>query len=331
MNHALKALIETVGFAWICFVGQAIGIGLLSLVPFSAWLEHREKQIHVLRLLGGAVVAIPLGLLFTVGPWLAIKERLGLDGALLCGGVVLGAMLGFVVPLVVRSRPLSAERTAAPRIDRAFFSNVACAQRTPWSKRLLAGALSLFIAASCTVALFGGQILWIDRNEAASTIAMEFLAIHAGFFLGFVLGVRPTSRPGKGLQWFFFASILCFYMNATIRHSWTDGLPCLLALVGTYGGYLLNQARSDAFQQLAKRWGMSLALFMILAVAMRMDASVDQWGSDNKVLVFAAIYFAFLGSFEIAGLYDRSWRPRWLPKDPRPTPPPSPASPLARG
>jgi hypothetical protein len=147
-------------------------------------------------------------------------------------------------------------------------------------------------------------------NWLVDLMQLEFFAIHAGVMLGMIVFWRSITSSYRLLQWSLFLLLLSAYLYAAFIEAGPGGLIEFIAMTGlTYAGMLLRGIRGSRMAELGARWGISLAGFLLTAAVTGAPQGVDQWENHREVLVFGALYFAWLGGFEISGLYQR-WFPR---------------------
>jgi hypothetical protein len=140
-------------------------------------------------------------------------------------------------------------------------------------------------------------------RSMAQILQLEFLALHAGAFLGLLVTWQPAERAARRTRWILFVLLLVPYMALAIRHGWEGALGFLALLLGTYLGWMLNREPEQAKIGLFLRWGTMLLLMVVLAHAVGMPKNVERWANSYTAYPLGAWYFLGLGLLEAIGFY----------------------------
>lgn len=135
---------------------------------------------------------------------------------------------------------------------------------------------------------------------------LEFIALHAGAFLGFLAFWNPSSSRARTVRWAGLAVFGAVYAFAGWAIMGLAGLiEIVVMLLATYGGLLFGHSGNRLWLavEVGVRWFLALVLFMVLAGLTGAPSAVDEWIEAPQVLLFGAIYFACLGALEFSGLY----------------------------
>ena len=176
-------------------------------------------------------------------------------------------------------------------------------QRPKW--RRLAPALLPWTAAIVYLVawpLYGSAF----SHHMLLLMELEFIALHAGAFIGLLAIAHPSSPRLRAARWIGLAVFGAVYAFAGWAIMGPAGLvEIVLVLLATYGGLVFGRGpgRTALAIEVGLRWLISFALFMLLAGLTGAPSGVDTWPEAPQVLLFGAIYFAALGALEWSGLY----------------------------
>lgn len=140
----------------------------------------------------------------------------------------------------------------------------------------------------------------------ARLMELEFLALHAGGFLGLPLLWSPSrwfARVLRVLAIGFFAAI--YGLGGYGVLGWPGVFELAAMILATYAGVLLARGASRSERALATgaRWFGCLMLFMLTAAVLGMPSEVNEWHETRTTLLFGALYFIVLATLEASGLY----------------------------
>jgi hypothetical protein len=140
----------------------------------------------------------------------------------------------------------------------------------------------------------------------ARLMELEFLALHAGGFLGLPLlwsPTRPLPRVLRVLAIGFFGVI--YGMGGYGVLGWPGVVELAAMILATYAGVLFARGatRSERAWATAARWFGCLMLFMLTASLLGMPSGVNEWHETRTTLLFGAAYFLVLATLEASGIY----------------------------
>ena len=164
---------------------------------------------------------------------------------------------------------------------------------------LLIASVSYMVAA----ARFGTPY----ATHLGNLMQLEFLAVHAGAFLGLLIFWPPSTirgHIGRIVGIGFFS--LIYLLGAFGTMGWIGAFEFALMMGLTYGGVLIpgvDAKRIGRVGELGVRWLITMFVFMIVAGICDTPSDVDSWAEHRSVLVFGAAYFLVLALFESTGIY----------------------------
>lgn len=165
---------------------------------------------------------------------------------------------------------------------------------------LLAAVALLWVAASAALVLAGRDALpGLSRTTLTQLMMVEFLAIHSGGFLGFVLFWQPVGTWNVVAKWGVFLLLMSGYTAI----AWSRGSEFLaLFLVGCvipYVGMMFNLRDRSRRVELGIRWGMGFAIFIVATGPTGTPGLVNHWVDHRTVVWAALIYFVLLALEEV--------------------------------
>lgn len=167
-------------------------------------------------------------------------------------------------------------------------------------------AVPLFIAsATYLVGIFRFGTPY--ATHLGNLMQLEFLAVHAGAFLGFFVFWAPSTKwghVGRIVGILAFGAI--YFLGAYGALGWTGILEFGLMIGLTYAGLLIpdrSGARWGRVVEVGVRWVFTTFAFMIIAGIAGTPSDVGTWHEHRSVLVFGAAYFLVLGLVEATGIF----------------------------
>ena len=184
----------------------------------------------------------------------------------------------------------------------------------PYWKCLVAALPELLVGIQFLMAtMYRNPILGVGREQLTAMMQTEFLVIHAGGMLGWFLLMKPESRGGRIARALFCLALFGIYL---VIASWSEGLQGVIAFAGltiaTYLGLLLNLRSHTAKTQLAARWFVGFAIFLVAIETWPVSTDVKDWAGDMNAVRAGAFYFLCLAAVELMGLY-LYWVPLFWP------------------
>jgi hypothetical protein len=183
-------------------------------------------------------------------------------------------------------------------------------QAPPWARRLAPAALPWLSA--ITFLLAWPQFPSAFHDHMARLMELEFLALHAGAFIGLLALWNPGAPIPRLLRWTGIAGLACLYLYA--GHSilgWSGTASLAGIIASTWGGLLWSRhaRRARRAIELGVRWFLALLAFGILSTLTGMPQSVNEWHLQPQAPLYGALYFTVLGLLEASGLYRliRTW------------------------
>lgn len=135
---------------------------------------------------------------------------------------------------------------------------------------------------------------------------LEFLAIHAGAFLGLLILWAPLKRSRRvlrivGLLFFCFLYLAGGY--STLR--WSGVIEIGAMIFTSYSGLLwsADPSRKARIGEIGARWFLGFIVFLFVINGLSLPGDVGTWHKSADVLLAGAIYFAVLGLLELSGIY----------------------------
>lgn len=286
-------------------LGLAVGVGFLSGAVYGLWQRRRDVRGLLMFALPSLLLGAP-GILFVAAAFGSMHHDFGLTGCAALGGAF--ALLAgiFLLPRA-RSAAKPLYRDKAEPDGKSGMEPRMAAPRRLAAQRLWRAAPGFFMASAHGLALSGHPLPLLSRDRLGETMELEFLAIHSFVFMGALALPRIGDWRFQIVRWFLFVSLLALYVNAALSKSSGMAVDFLLGVAGTYGGCLGGIRDEGAMGQIVKRWVVSSAAFLFLALALRMPEAVNQWSGSRRVLAFGMVYFLALAVVEMARLYDRPW------------------------
>jgi len=175
----------------------------------------------------------------------------------------------------------------------------------PYWKCLVAALPEVLVGIQFLMAtLYRNPSFGVGRDQLTAMMQTEFLVIHAGGMLGWFLLMQPQSTGGRIARAIFCVALFGVYVLIAAAG---EGLGQLAAFVGltitTYLGLLLNLRSQTAKMQLAARWFVGFAIFIVAIETWPLSHDVKDWAGDLNVVRAGAFYFLCLAAVELAGLY----------------------------
>lgn len=135
---------------------------------------------------------------------------------------------------------------------------------------------------------------------------LEFLAIHAGAFLGFLILWSPLKRSRRllrcvGLLVFSFLYLAGGY--STLR--WSGVIEIGAMIFTSYSGlfWSADAKRTARIMETGARWFLGFIVFLFVINGLSLAGDVATWHKSADALLAGAIYFAVLGLLELSGIY----------------------------
>jgi hypothetical protein len=171
--------------------------------------------------------------------------------------------------------------------------------------RNLAAALPLL--ATSVVYFAAWRADWLppgmSYRSMTQVLQLEFLALHAGAFLGLLVTWQPQDRAGQRTRWVLFALLLALYVPLAVRYGPGGAVAFLVLILGTYLGWMLNRRAETEKVSLFVRWGAMLLLMVVLASVIGMPKNVERWMNSYGAYRLGAWYFLAIGLLEASGVY----------------------------
>lgn len=135
---------------------------------------------------------------------------------------------------------------------------------------------------------------------------LEFLAIHAGAFLGMlVLWVpkKPSSRLLRAIGVAFFCALYLLGGYRTLH--WQGMFELGWMILASYSGLLwgVGADRKQRIMETGSRWFFGFMIFLFVIHWRGLPSDVATWHKNADSLLAGAIYFAVLGMLELSGIY----------------------------
>lgn len=135
---------------------------------------------------------------------------------------------------------------------------------------------------------------------------LEFLAIHAGAFLGMlVLWVpkKPLIRLLRAIGFAFFCALYLIGGYRILR--WLGMFELGWMILASYSGLLwgVGADRKQRIMEIGSRWFFGFIIFLFVINWRSLPSDVATWHEDADSLLAGAIYFAALGFLELSGFY----------------------------
>lgn len=167
-------------------------------------------------------------------------------------------------------------------------------------------AIPLFIA-STTFAVGTFQFGSAYATHLGKLMQLEFLAMHAGAFLGLLLFWAPATKGGRAARTIGILIFSALYLlGAYGEMGWLGTVEFSLLIGLTYAGLIIpdrSAARLGRVAEVGVRWLFTLVAFMIVGGIAGTPSDVGTWPEHRSVLIFGAFYFLVLGLMELTGLY----------------------------
>jgi len=176
----------------------------------------------------------------------------------------------------------------------------------------VAAVPDLTLATTCLAAIFVPTIGKRFAPTLLNTLGLEFLAIHAFVFLGFLALKRPKRPWSKILRVVAFVAVTAFY--SFFAGQWgTDALVSFwLLIVSTYFGFFVQDAPEDRRRMLLCRWGVVFATFLGLFVLCALVFEVFNVHAPTKGFLFGFTFFFTLAVFDVTRFYERVLHKRFF-------------------
>lgn len=167
-----------------------------------------------------------------------------------------------------------------------------------------------FQLSTAAVVLYG----WVRfpapfAEHLARLMQLEFLALHAGGFLGIPLMLRPQGTLLRALRMLWLVLMGGIYAAGGYGAlGWPGVIELALMIAVTYAGAFTRSRveRAKRTTEIGVRWIGGLMLFGLLAHLFDLPSDVNSWHTVRATLLFAATYFALLAAVESTGFY------RWV-------------------
>lgn len=179
-----------------------------------------------------------------------------------------------------------------------------------WPQRLAPAVLPWLTAATFLSAW--PQFPSAFHDHMARLMELEFLALHAGGFLGLLALWNPQRWVSRTLRWIGIGALGGVYLYA--GHSilgWAGSASLAVMIASTWAGLWWGRqaGRGRRAIELGLRWFLALMAFGVLASLTGMPQGVDDWHNQPQAPLYGALYFIVLGLLEASGLYQ--WVRRW--------------------
>lgn len=176
----------------------------------------------------------------------------------------------------------------------------------PYWKCLAAGLPPLLLG----VQFLGASLDWgrpfLSGPTLAPLVQVEFLALHAGLFLG-AFGFAPASgAEQRAGQRAILVGLVLFYLLMALGISWRVALEFFLLMLGTNLGLLLTRQQGTVMAQMVARWTIGFVLFLALAILFELPKNLEHWVDAEQVLHVGAAYFLGIAFLDLAGFFLRS-------------------------
>jgi hypothetical protein len=143
-------------------------------------------------------------------------------------------------------------------------------------------------------------------EQLGRLMQLEFVALHAGGFLGIPLFMQPQRTVGRVARvlWLLLMAVIYFNAGYAVMR-WQGVLELTLMMATTYSGVVWSRgvARRRRVSEVGMRWGLGLLLFAAALAIFDVPSKVETWSEARDVLLAGSVYFLALAVVEASPFY----------------------------